>query len=527
MFDTTREVQFLSEHEAQRILDKMTDKTDARTLRFRAVILLMLDCGLRVSEACTLQVKHFDFPRRIVFVKSLKKRKDTPPREVPMTSRILEALADWWAKLPDRTPDAWLFPSESKENRAKNLPMSRITVWRYVKSVSDGVAHPHTFRHTFGTNLIANGTDIFVARDLLGHSHSTTTEIYVHTSRERRTEAIQRLEPRSLWYKLRLRFFPPKAISILPVSKGRTNFHVGRKQEIAKLNDLHDKRVNILLLGGQGIGKTHLLDNIQSKVSDASKASDTCALSPKLLRIDDTTEMKKQLADMLLKIHKDDKEAVAKLLHGDLETFGQVVSKYSVKRLTDELVKSTEKHEYTILIDDATKVTAVGVKALEALKHHFHFIVAARNVEIKFGSWLTNFEKIDMKPLTRIESMELIQRASKDFRNRIEDYEHFKNYVWNQTQGNPEYALDLIERLEKEAIIDTEQLNQIRHTAALPEWDMSMPILILLSSLMLLKYLGNEIDEDDSGAFKLFGGAFLILALFSRNLFRLGKRRYV
>ena len=38
---------------------------------------------------------------------------------------------------------------------------------------------------------------------------------------------------------------------------------------------------------------------------------------------------------------------------------------------------------------------------------------------------------------------------------------------------------------------------------------------------------GNEIDEDESGAFKLFGGAFLILALFSRNLFRLAKRRYV
>ena len=249
----------------------------------------MLDCGLRVTEACTLQVKHFDFQRRILFVKTLKKQKDIPPREIPMTNRVLEALANWWTKLPDRTPDAWLFLSESKVNRAKNLPMSRITVWRYVKTVSDGVAHPHTFRHTFGTNLIANGTDIFVARDLLGHSHSSTTEIYVHTSWERRSEAIERLEPRSFWYKLHLRYFPPKAISILPVSNGRTKFHVGRKQEIAKLNDLHDKRVNILLLGLQGIGKTHLLDNIKSKLSEVSDTADTSVPRAKILRMDDTT----------------------------------------------------------------------------------------------------------------------------------------------------------------------------------------------------------------------------------------------
>lgn len=32
---------------------------------------------------------------------------------------------------------------------------------------------------------------------------------------------------------------------------------------------------------------------------------------------------------------------------------------------------TTEKHEYTIIIDDVTKITALGVKALEALKHQF------------------------------------------------------------------------------------------------------------------------------------------------------------
>jgi len=43
---------------------------------------------------------------------------------------------------------------------------------------------------------------------------------------------------------------------------------------------------------------------------------------------------------------------------------------------------------------------------------------------------------------------------------------------------------------------------------------------------MVLRYVGGELD-DDSGAFKLFGGAFLLFALFARNIFKLGKRKYI
>ena len=42
MFETTHEVEFLSEHEAQRILDKMIDKTDAELSFYSCSI---ADCG--------------------------------------------------------------------------------------------------------------------------------------------------------------------------------------------------------------------------------------------------------------------------------------------------------------------------------------------------------------------------------------------------------------------------------------------------------------------------------------------------
>lgn len=53
---------------------------------------------------------------------------------------------------------------------------------------------PHTTRHTFATTLLDKGVDLKTVQELLGHSHIRTTEKYLHTSDEKKMDAVARLQ---------------------------------------------------------------------------------------------------------------------------------------------------------------------------------------------------------------------------------------------------------------------------------------------------------------------------------------------
>lgn len=146
--------------------------------RNRALLRLMLDTGLRLSEACALRWRDIDLTTGKLMVRQGKGAKD---RTLWIGEEDLDMLRSWrerQAKDIAGTPEHVFTTLEGK-------PISGRYVQAMVKryAVKAGITkdiHPHTLRHSFATDLYRQTTNIRLTQKALGHSNLATTQIYTH-----------------------------------------------------------------------------------------------------------------------------------------------------------------------------------------------------------------------------------------------------------------------------------------------------------------------------------------------------------
>ena len=136
-------------------------------------MLLMYACGLRITEAATLEVTAID--GIIGFIRVIGK--GNKERQVPLPQPVLAELRSLWKTHRDK---CWLFPSPRQEG-----PISRYALWLTFKQAvrAAGITRritPHSLRHSYATRLLESGVDIRVVQILLGHARIGTTAIYTH-----------------------------------------------------------------------------------------------------------------------------------------------------------------------------------------------------------------------------------------------------------------------------------------------------------------------------------------------------------
>lgn len=174
------------------------DVSSVRGLRDRAMLSLAYAAGLRVTELVSLEVGDIDFRRGVVSAFGKGKKR----RLVPIGEVALRHLEEYRAALANRArprgPSArpLLFPAPS--GRA----LTRQAFWKIVKRYARtaGIVermHPHRFRHSFATHLLAGGADLRSVQTMLGHADVTTTEIYTHVTRDHVRQAYARSHPRA------------------------------------------------------------------------------------------------------------------------------------------------------------------------------------------------------------------------------------------------------------------------------------------------------------------------------------------
>lgn len=165
----------LSNDQVEKLLGAVSD-TSPKGYRDRAILELMHTAGLRVTELVMLSLTSIDPENGTVRVEG-----DEGVRALALTERALEALRAYLAngraalKAPDGSGPLFVNPRGKK--------MTRQGIWLIVKNYAkragiEGPITPHSLRHTFAAQRLAEGEQIRELQRQLGHAHLSTTLAY-------------------------------------------------------------------------------------------------------------------------------------------------------------------------------------------------------------------------------------------------------------------------------------------------------------------------------------------------------------
>ena len=167
--------------------------------RMLALLELLYATGMRVSELVSLPARVLDQEGRFLIIRG----KGNKERLVPLSQSAIAALKAYGrllseenAKVKNPPESPWLFPAASKEGHLPRQVFARDLKNLAIRAgLIPSMISPHVMRHAFASHLLANGADLRVVQELLGHSDISTTQIYTHVLEERLQQLVQTHHP--------------------------------------------------------------------------------------------------------------------------------------------------------------------------------------------------------------------------------------------------------------------------------------------------------------------------------------------
>ena len=148
----------------------------ARSLKHRALLMLLYSAGLRVGEVVRLRPTDLDTDRGLILVRQGKGRRD---RYTLLALRATEAVGIYLSAFPTAR---WLFPGARPDRHLTTRSAQRVVTDAARAAGLSKRVTAHMLRHSFATHLLERGTNLRIIQELLGHQTSRTTQIYTHVA---------------------------------------------------------------------------------------------------------------------------------------------------------------------------------------------------------------------------------------------------------------------------------------------------------------------------------------------------------
>ena len=165
-----------------------------KSIRNLALIDVLISTGIRIAEASNISLGDIIHSERTILIHG-KGRKQR---------LIYISCNETWSNLTK-----WLKIRKTKPTNTDKVFVNRFGeqlsihgieyIYNYAKT-DCGInekSTPHYLRHTFATNLLANGADLRSVQEILGHSSVSTTEIYTEVTTKRKKQVLNKYNYRN------------------------------------------------------------------------------------------------------------------------------------------------------------------------------------------------------------------------------------------------------------------------------------------------------------------------------------------
>ena len=170
------QIEILTDDEIKVLFSAINPNISSGARNF-AILLLTLDSGLRMGEFVDLRLPKTNLELGQLLVNG----KGNKERTVPIGTRCQRYLRRYIVHFrpePIRPEIDQVFLNLDGTPITENSV--KLIFSRLAKKCNISRLHAHLCRHTFGTNYIRNGGDVFSLQKILGHESLTTVQIYMH-----------------------------------------------------------------------------------------------------------------------------------------------------------------------------------------------------------------------------------------------------------------------------------------------------------------------------------------------------------